>query len=332
MSNPPDSSHWRAPQDADSPVEPPAVEPTNLESSPAEPPAVEPAAVEPTYLESSPAWPAYVEPAPVEPAPAEPPAVEPPAVEGVPAGPVPAPAAADSPLPIDTASSIEAPANAPIYAPTYAPPALPALPAATSGYPTQLTVTDARQLSRLWGIPLVGQLVRLVLVIPHLLLLAILQIGFLLVILLGWIPILLLGRVPRIQASICTSLLNRSARVFGYGFLLMPGAYPNLGSGGTSPVAVTINAAGRSMNRVWGIPLFGWIVRLLVTIPHFIVLFLGWIVGGLGFILLLLAILILGRYPRWAVSLYGGLLRYQTRIGAYLYLLPVPYPPFSFRN
>jgi hypothetical protein len=29
------------------------------------------------------------------------------------------------------------------------------------------------------------------------------------------------------------------------------------------------------------------------------------------------------------MSLYSGLLRYGARVGAYLLLLPVPYPPFS---
>jgi hypothetical protein len=33
----------------------------------------------------------------------------------------------------------------------------------------------------------------------------------------------------------------------------------------------------------------------------------------------------------WAATLYSGLLRYQVRVGAYIMLRPVPYPPFSLK-
>jgi Domain of unknown function (DUF4389) len=57
----------------------------------------------------------------------------------------------------------------------------------------------------------------------------------------------------------------------------------------------------------------------------------GMIVGVLGVFVLWIPILISGRYPEWAVTLYSGLLRYQVRVGAYIMLLPVPYPPFSLK-
>jgi hypothetical protein len=38
-------------------------------------------------------------------------------------------------------------------------------------------------------------------------------------------------------------------------------------------------------------------------------------------------ILLTGRYPGWAASFFGLTLRYSIRIGAYVILLPVPYPP-----
>ena len=72
-----------------------------------------------------------------------------------------------------------------------APPAAPA-----GGYPVQVTITDRRELSRWWGIPFFGNVVRWVLAIPHLVVLWIL--GFVLAVwlFLGWIVILLTGRVP----------------------------------------------------------------------------------------------------------------------------------------
>ncbi|HEX7431984.1 MAG TPA: DUF4389 domain-containing protein [Candidatus Limnocylindrales bacterium] len=68
---------------------------------------------------------------------------------------------------------------------------------------------------------------------------------------------------------------------------------------------------------------------MLLAIPHLVVLSIIMIVGVLGVFVLWIPILISGRYPEWAATLYSGLLRYQVRVGAYIMLLPVPYPPFS---
>ena len=84
-----------------------------------------------------------------------------------------------------------------------------------------------------------------------------------------------------------------------------------------------------SINRWWGIPLFGLLAGVLLAIPHLVVLSIIMIVGVLGVFVLWIPILISGRYPEWAATLYSGLLRYQVRVGAYIMLLPVPYPPFS---
>ncbi len=77
-------------------------------------------------------------------------------------------------------------------------------------------------------------------------------------------------------------------------------------------------------------PYFGILVRCILAIPHIIILaLLGlgmYVVIALGWI----PILLLGRYPSWAISLFGGVLRYLARVQCYLMLLPVPYPPFSF--
>jgi Domain of unknown function (DUF4389) len=332
MTNPPDS-----PQDP-TPSEPspegaapePPVGPGPLESSPADPasttPAPEPApepepAPPPPVYSAPPPPPVYTAPTGYTP---PPPGYTPPPVSSAPPGYTPPPPGYSAP-PVYTAPSIEVPASYGYAAP-------PPPPAPNSGYPVQLTIVPDLHESRLWGIPFIGQFVRFILLIPHFLVLWVLGFCVSVTYLIGWIPILLLGRVPGIQVSVLRETANRSARVAAYGFLLMPGGYPALEPGGKNPVEITIDVEGRTINRLWGIPLFGPLVRFLITIPHFIVLWLAWIVGFIGILPLFFAIMILGRYPGWAASLYCGLLRYQLRITAYLFLLPVPYPPFSFSN
>jgi hypothetical protein len=206
-----------------------------------------------------------------------------------------------------------------------APPAAPA-----GGYPVQVTITDRRELSRWWGIPFFGNVVRWVLAIPHLVVLWIL--GFVLAVwlFLGWIVILLTGRVPGIVVKLLTEYIQRGARIGAYIGFLMPGGYPPLEPGAPTPVDVKIEPTSLEINRLWGIPILGFFVRILVLIPQLIVLSILGMVVGLSLIVLWIPILLTGKYPGWAISLYGAMFRYGTRLSAYLLFLPVPYPPIWF--
>jgi len=202
---------------------------------------------------------------------------------------------------------------------------------AQGGYPVQLTVITETNLHRLWGVPYFGILVRSILAIPHYIVLMILGLGMYVVMALGWIPILLVGRVPGIQAAWIKEYIHRSTRILAYTYFLFPGGYPPLGPGSPNPVDLTFDLEGRRINQFWGIPIIGIMVRSIVLIPHFIVLYVLFAIGLFLELVLWIPILVSGRYPGWAVSLYGGILRYSARVQAYILLLPVPYPPlFSF--
>jgi hypothetical protein len=172
-------------------------------------------------------------------------------------------------------------------------------------------------------------MVRYILAIPHFVVMLVLGIGISVILLLGWIPILIMGRVPGMQAAWIKETIHRATRVAAYAYFLFPGGYPPLEPGAPNPLELTINLEGRSMSRLWGIPLFGFMVRYIVLIPHLIVLGILFFVGILAEFVLWIPILVTGKYPGWAMSLYSGLLRYMARVEAYILLLPVPYPPFS---
>ena len=196
-----------------------------------------------------------------------------------------------------------------------------------SGQPVSLRVIDEREINRLWGIPIVGIAVRAFLAIPHALVLMIMSIGMNAWIFLGWIPILLNGRVPAVAVKFLIEYLHRYTRIAGYVACLMPGGYPPLEPGAPNPIDLQISLEGLAINRWWGIPLFGLLVRVLVVLPQIIVLSLLWTAVALTWLVLWIPILASGRYPEWAVSFYGLALLYTARVGAYVIFLPVPYPP-----
>jgi hypothetical protein len=69
--------------------------------------------------------------------------------------------------------------------------------------------------------------------------------------------------------------------------------------------------------------------RLLLAIPHFILLSLFGIVAFFAVVIAWFALLFTGRWPAGLYTFTAGFLRYYTRVSAYALLLADPYPPFS---
>jgi fatty acid desaturase len=83
--------------------------------------------------------------------------------------------------------------------------------------------------------------------------------------------------------------------------------------------------AQRDLNR-W-MPLVKW----LLAIPHYIVLFFLYIGVFFALVFVWFAILFTGRYPRGVFDFVQGVVRWQNRVVAYaLILITDEYPPFGF--
>lgn len=187
-------------------------------------------------------------------------------------------------------------------------------------------------------------LVKWLLLIPHLVVLVFLWIGFVLLTVVAFVVILFTGRYPRRIFTFNTGVLRWSWRVCFYSYsALGTDEYPpfTLKEVADYPARLTIDYPG-SLSR--GLVLVKW---WLLALPHYLVVavFAGgaWATwtgattwgdatnGGLIGLLVLfvgVALLFTGSYPRSLYDFVMGMNRWCFRVLAYAALMTDTYPPF----
>lgn len=199
------------------------------------------------------------------------------------------------------------------------------------GYPVQVSFDLARSNNRFFAVPLLGFLAKTIMLVPHVVLLSLLGAGAALAQLVLWAPVLVKGQYPAWGEKFIGGTLRWSARVQAYHFGLTD-QYPPFSFGSNDdasyPVQVRFDVPSLS-GRFWAVPLVGMLAKLIMLVPHLVVLY------ALGIVVLLLnlvtwaPVLFKGQYPEWGYSLVGGYLRWYTRVSAFLFGLNDQYPPFQ---
>jgi hypothetical protein len=139
-------------------------------------------------------------------------------------------------------------------------------------------------------------------------------------------PLLLIlfrQKYPRWWFEWNQQLMRFSARV-GVFLALMDDEYPSTDEEQSVRLDFAYPNAEQDLNR-W-LPLVKW----LLAIPHFIVLFFLSIAALVCVLIAWFAILFTGRYPRGLFDFVEGVFRWWTRVIAYAFVLVTDeYPPFS---
>ena len=140
----------------------------------------------------------------------------------------------------------------------------------------------------------------------------------------AWFAILFTGRHPEGLWKLAAFYVRWRVRVNAYVTLLRD-EYPPFGDD-TYPAAVEIEPPVAPRNRLTVA------FRLILAIPHLIVLGLLGIAWFVITVWAWLSILFTGRYPEPVYGFSFGMLRWNARVDAYVLLLVDDYPPFSLHS
>ncbi len=196
--------------------------------------------------------------------------------------------------------------------------------AATSEYPITFAFDPPAKVAR-WR-PLIHWL----LAIPHFFVLFILGIVAQVLVFISWFVGVVTGTIPEGLQGLVATYIRYSARVMTYQ-LFLTGAYPPFtfeaafaDPGDYGPVRVEIapQTEGRSRLTIF--------FRYFMIIPHMIVLL--FVMIGLYVVIFLgfLAVIITGNWPTGLRNYVVGVIRWNTRVNGYFFLLTDDYPPFGF--
>lgn len=132
-------------------------------------------------------------------------------------------------------------------------------------------------------------------------------------------------RYPRWWFDFARELTRFGARVGSYVGLLTD-RYPSTVDEQSVHLEIDYPDVERDLNR-W-LPLVKW----LLAIPHYVVLFFLIIGAVVAIVIAWFAILITGRYPKPLFDYVVGVGRWSLRVNAYAFLLVTDrYPPFSLK-
>jgi hypothetical protein len=191
-------------------------------------------------------------------------------------------------------------------------------------YPATLEVDRAERIAN-WR-----PIVQWLLAIPHLVIINVMQDLSGVVAIISWFAILFTGKLPEGLANLQCLIVRYGNRTYAYaGFLREeyppftfetvapadPDSYP--------PVRTGFVTELENRNRLTTA------FRIILVIPHVIVLVVLAVAAVVAWVIAFFAVLFTGRWPEGLRSFVVGVMRWGTRVYAYLLLLTDRYPPFS---
>jgi uncharacterized protein DUF4389 len=202
-----------------------------------------------------------------------------------------------------------------------------------SDYPVRFDITRDASQNRITNFPLgIGSLIRTILLIPHLIILYLLGIVGAIVYFVACFVILFTGSYPSSLFNFYVGFQRWNSNVYAY-LASLYDKYPpfSLEHKEGYPLTLSVDYPAR-LSRILNLPLYiGLLIKLILVIPHLIILFFLFIAAFVVVFVAQFAILFTGSFPEGMHTFVVGVGRWWMRVNAYVYALTDKYPPFSTR-
>jgi len=203
----------------------------------------------------------------------------------------------------------------------------PAISDATERGETAFEVAYPEQNSRLWAALFLLFGLKFLVLIVHIVILAVLQIGAFFVFVVAQLVVLITGRMPDGMHRFQTRVIAQGNKVNAWLYGLTDELPPFFLSEDPHPVQTTIGHPPTS-SRLWALLNIVWL-KPLALLPHLIILYVLAIAMMVVVFIAQVVILVTGSYTRGMFDFVVGVMRWQTRMNAFLWGLRDEYPPFS---
>lgn len=196
-------------------------------------------------------------------------------------------------------------------------------------YPANATFNHQEKSSRLWVIlTMLG--IKSIALIPHIVVLFVLQIVSMFVCIIGIFAVLFTAKYPQSLENYMVGVARWGWRVMSY-YACMTDKYPPFSMKPADyPADLSFDHQGTN-SRLWAlltlIP-----VKYILLIPHMVVLFVMELVAGFCLFVGFWGTLFMGRYPLWCEKAVVVFFKYAFRIGTYFMCLTDKYPPLGWKE
>ena len=202
---------------------------------------------------------------------------------------------------------------------------------ADSGYPVRFEVDYPEAPSK--GLALLGVLflIKGLLLIPHIIVLYVLGIVGFIVFYIGYWAVLITGRYPQGLFAFIVGVQRWSTRTDSWMYGMVDRYPPFSLSAVDYPARFEVDYP-EAPSR--GLALLGvlFLIKLILLIPHLIILYALGLVSFVVVYIAYWAVLITGRYPRGLFDLVVGVQRWSYRANAWFLGLTDRYPPFTLSS
>jgi len=193
-------------------------------------------------------------------------------------------------------------------------------------YPT-LRAERIEEPNRLWAIPLLGIVVKAILLIPVFIVFSVLAIVWLVLMVVNSIPVLFTGSYWHPAYDLTLGLIRLNTKIWFY-LAGLTDKYPGFGLAIDDRYSLDIEYP-EAPNRAFAIPILGGIVRWILLIPFYIyasvISYAAYVAAMISFV----PVLFTGRYPETTFEIIRDAVRLGTAEFAYLGGLSDRYPSFA---